>query len=310
MDTTAGTKGGDRARAAFGHLVPTAPEEPRRGARVSRVAFAQTTATVAASPEARPAAAPHRTLPVQAPLPVEASMAETTVHPTARKPSASGLLAFATPSARRYAIMAAVALLLSVPLARKLGLFAASEPLADRAAAASLAAAPDAAASIASERPRTARASAAAPAHAETPRTRRRSDTVIDVASGDARMTAARDRALAGLATFWQHAEAPRAGEGDFALKVALTTRAGSLEHIWSAVESRNGDAIVVRISNDPVDIANVRLGSVLTVREAQISDWMFRRNGRIVGAESLRVLVETMPPAEAARYRAMLEAR
>lgn len=301
MDTSTGTRNGDRARATFGHLVPTTASEPRRASRIARIGGAIAPAVL---PQRRaPAQAQHEAPAERAPIADVASSA-------ARGSTAPPAVAVTTRSLRLTAIIAVVALLIAAQLSRKLGLFGATG--SSSAVTANASAAPRAQSTIATAPalpthvPQADQTTASRPA--EPPRTRRRSDTVIDVATGDPRMTAARERARTGLSTFWKHAAAPGPGEGDFSLKVALPTRSGSLEHIWSLVESRSGDRIVVRISNQPVDIEGVRLGSLLTVSETQVSDWMFRRNGKVVGAESLRVLIETMPPAEAARYRAMLE--
>ncbi len=54
--------------------------------------------------------------------------------------------------------------------------------------------------------------------------------------------------------------------------------------------------------------MGNVEAGERYSFKEADISDWMFMRNGKIVGNETMRPLLKRMPKAEAARYRAMLE--
>jgi uncharacterized protein YegJ (DUF2314 family) len=54
--------------------------------------------------------------------------------------------------------------------------------------------------------------------------------------------------------------------------------------------------------------VGNVAEGQRIEVPETDISDWMFRRNGEIVGNETMRVLLNYMPAEEAAQYREMLE--
>jgi uncharacterized protein YegJ (DUF2314 family) len=50
-----------------------------------------------------------------------------------------------------------------------------------------------------------------------------------------------------------------------------------------------------------------VRLGQRIEIGEAQISDWMYIRSGKMVGNHTLQPLLKRMPPQDAARYRAML---
>ena len=42
--------------------------------------------------------------------------------------------------------------------------------------------------------------------------------------------------------------------------------------------------------------------------KEADISDWMFMRNGKIVGGETIRPLLKAMPKADADALRARME--
>jgi uncharacterized protein YegJ (DUF2314 family) len=46
----------------------------------------------------------------------------------------------------------------------------------------------------------------------------------------------------------------------------------------------------------------------VALFKEADISDWMFMRNGKIVGGETIRPLLKSLPKANADALRAKLE--
>ena len=50
-----------------------------------------------------------------------------------------------------------------------------------------------------------------------------------------------------------------------------------------------------------------MRAGQRIEVADSQISDWMYLRNGKIVGNYTMRPLLKRMPAQDAARYRAML---
>lgn len=134
--------------------------------------------------------------------------------------------------------------------------------------------------------------------------------SVVAVAAADAEMDAAIARARSGLTAFLDKAEEPAGDERGFALKVALPTRAGTLEHIWTANIQRVGAKFQGQVVNAPIDVEGIKAGSTIEFEELQISDWMFRRGGKIVGNETMRPLLKSMPEAQAARYRAMLADR
>jgi uncharacterized protein YegJ (DUF2314 family) len=127
------------------------------------------------------------------------------------------------------------------------------------------------------------------------------------VPSDDPEMIEAHAKARATLAEFWSRLERPGPGETDFALKVALPVNATAKEHIWVANVQRRNGKIYGRISNDPVDLKNVRMGQRIEIAESQISDWMYLRAGKIVGNFTVRPILKRMPAQEAERYRAML---
>lgn len=134
--------------------------------------------------------------------------------------------------------------------------------------------------------------------------------SVVPVKAADTEMDAAIRRARAGLAGFLERMDDPAPGERGFALKVALPDEQGALEHIWTTNVTRAGAKFQARVANAPVAVRGIKAGSVIEFEEAQVSDWMFRRDGRIVGNETIYPLLKSMPAAQAAQYRAMLAAK
>jgi uncharacterized protein YegJ (DUF2314 family) len=130
----------------------------------------------------------------------------------------------------------------------------------------------------------------------------------IKIPNRDPEMDAAKAKARATLGQFWEKLERPGPGEEGFALKVGLPYGANSTEHIWTKDVERRDGKITAVINNRPRDVKTVRLGQRIDIREDQISDWMFMRNGKMVGSYTLRPMLKRMPPEDAARYRAMLE--
>lgn len=129
----------------------------------------------------------------------------------------------------------------------------------------------------------------------------------IKVPNEEPEMAEAKARARATLRQFWDTMASPAAGESGFALKVAIPYGANSSEHIWTKDVERKDGKIFGVINNVPRDVKSVRLGQRIEIGEAQISDWMYMRSGKMVGNHTLRPLLKRMPPQDAARYRAML---
>jgi uncharacterized protein YegJ (DUF2314 family) len=134
---------------------------------------------------------------------------------------------------------------------------------------------------------------------------------VIGVPSADAEMNAAIAKAQATLPTFWSSFAKPGNGEERFTLKVRFRVNrpGGALdEHIWvDSIEPLANGKLAGRLANDPRDIEG-KFGDPVEFRSEQISDWMFMRNGKIVGGETIRVLLPRMPKAQADDLREKLE--
>lgn len=132
---------------------------------------------------------------------------------------------------------------------------------------------------------------------------------VIYVPNEDPAMAAAKTKARATLAEFWTSFEKPGPGEDRFSLKVGFRTQGDNSEHIWvNEIQRLEGGRYAGRLINVPRQIPGMSAGSHVEFGDDQISDWMFMRNNKIVGNETLRPLLTRMPPADAERYRAMLE--
>ena len=147
-------------------------------------------------------------------------------------------------------------------------------------------------------------ASAVSPiAHAQAP--------VITFDENDREMKVAVGKARATLDVFWQAFEKQGPGEEGFALKVRFTVvgpRKDEGEHIWINRLERLADGrIAGRLANVPRRFKG-KPGERRVVGPDQISDWMFLRNGKIVGMETMRPLLKRMSPAEADQLRARME--
>jgi uncharacterized protein YegJ (DUF2314 family) len=131
-------------------------------------------------------------------------------------------------------------------------------------------------------------------------------DKTISVSSDDAEMNAAIAKARASLPDFWQIYEKPEHGESGFSLKVKITDKEQA-EHFWVVDIERKDGKIFGTINNDPDIVKNVKLGDRITVNEPDISDWLYLRNGKIVGNYTLRALFKEMSKDEVEKYKQML---
>lgn len=131
---------------------------------------------------------------------------------------------------------------------------------------------------------------------------------IVDVRTGDPEMNAAIAHARATLSTFWTSYDSPKPLESGHALKVRFSTRKGG-EHIWIAeVKRLPGGAYSGVFANEPRDLPGKRAGDEVRFAEADISDWMFMRNGKIVGGETIKPTLKSLPKADADALRARME--
>lgn len=132
---------------------------------------------------------------------------------------------------------------------------------------------------------------------AEAPREER----TVQVPEGDPEMGAAIAKARATLDVFWTALAAKAPGTETFSLKVEITDGIEVEHFLTSQVEQTADGRIFANIDNYPQFVRNVTFGQRIEVPQADISDWMFWRDGKVVGGETLRVLLKRMTPDERA---------
>lgn len=131
-------------------------------------------------------------------------------------------------------------------------------------------------------------------------------DTVL-VEDSDPAMNAAIKKARHSLPYFWEHMAKPGDGENEFSIKLGLTDGT-STEHFWCNEIDGRAEQATCEIANEPVLVKNVKLGQRVDIAPPRVSDWMFYRNGKIVGGETIRALLPKLSKEEADYYRSLLE--
>ena len=131
---------------------------------------------------------------------------------------------------------------------------------------------------------------------------------IIDVPRTDAEMNAAIAHARDTLPTFWASYDAPKPTEYGHCLKVRFAGD-GYVEHIWMAdVEKLPDGNYSGRFSNEPDNLPGKQMLHQAEFEQADITDWMFMRNDKIVGMETIKPLFKSMPKKDADAMRARME--
>jgi uncharacterized protein YegJ (DUF2314 family) len=86
-------------------------------------------------------------------------------------------------------------------------------------------------------------------------------------------------------------------------LKIKITDQ-NDTEHFWATDIARQDGKLMGTINNDPEIVASVKLGDRVEIQEADISDWLYMRDGKMLGNETLKPLLKSMPAEEAARLK------
>jgi uncharacterized protein YegJ (DUF2314 family) len=130
----------------------------------------------------------------------------------------------------------------------------------------------------------------------------------VGVRAADAEMNAAIAHARETLPTFWASCEAPKPTEVGHALKVRFNVGA-EVEHIWvSDVKKLSDGNYSGRFANEPINLEGKNIDDQVTFKQIDISDWMFMRNEKVVGGETIKALLKSMPKEEADAMRARME--
>lgn len=131
-------------------------------------------------------------------------------------------------------------------------------------------------------------------------------DKVVDVANDDVEMNAAIEQARSTLPGFWSRFADPAKNEDGFSLKLGITDSAGT-EHFWCGEIEGDDKTATCVISNQPVYVHSVEYGERVAVDPEIISDWLYYRDGLIVGGETIRALLPRLDKKEAAALRTQL---
>ncbi len=126
-------------------------------------------------------------------------------------------------------------------------------------------------------------------------------------AGSDGELATAIATARRTLPEFWQRWRANEPQETGYAVKVFVGDQFGA-EQLWvSRLQGRDGRVHGI-VDTRPLRTRFVQAGQRIDIRPDSIVDWMYFRNGRMVGNHTGRVMLKYLPPAEAEKLQLLFE--
>jgi uncharacterized protein YegJ (DUF2314 family) len=118
------------------------------------------------------------------------------------------------------------------------------------------------------------------------------------VSDNDKAMEHAVRRARKSLGFFRAALHAKKPDDTGFEVKKAFID-GNNVEHLWIGDLTFDGKNFHGKINNKPRDLNNVKLGQPVTVAPREVTDWMFVKNGRLIGGYTTRVLYARLSPQD-----------
>lgn len=135
-----------------------------------------------------------------------------------------------------------------------------------------------------------------------------RETLIFHSAPNDTSMEKAIAAARASVGEFIARLEAPQAGDHAFGVKAKLADAVErEVEHMWLNAVRRDGDTFVGTLDAKPQLVKNVSYGQEIRVLVNDISDWAFNNGDAMHGQYTVRVMMESLPRAMQASFRARL---
>jgi len=122
------------------------------------------------------------------------------------------------------------------------------------------------------------------------------------VADNDRAMEHAVRNARRSLGFFIAALRKNKPGDTGFEVKKAFVD-GNNVEHLWIGYLTFDGKNFHGKVNNRPRDVHNVKLGQAVTVPAGQITDWMFVKDGKLVGGYTTRVLYARLSPEDRAVF-------
>jgi uncharacterized protein YegJ (DUF2314 family) len=124
----------------------------------------------------------------------------------------------------------------------------------------------------------------------------------VQVPDDDKAMDRAVEHSQRSLGFFMAVLRAKKPGDTMFEIKKGFVD-GGKVEHLWITNVKYDGKNFSGKINNRPIDVKNVHLGQRVTIAPRDVSDWMFLKDGKLMGGYSTRVLYARLSPEDKAEF-------
>ena len=122
------------------------------------------------------------------------------------------------------------------------------------------------------------------------------------VSDDDKQMDRAVENAQKTLGFFIAALKAKKDGDSVFEIKKGFID-GDKVEHLWIRRITFDGKNFHGQIDNRPLEIKNVHAGEHVTIAPADVTDWMFLKDGKLIGGYTTRVLYARLSPQEKAAF-------
>jgi uncharacterized protein YegJ (DUF2314 family) len=122
------------------------------------------------------------------------------------------------------------------------------------------------------------------------------------VSDNDKRMDRAVENAQRSLGFFIAALRAKKGGDTVFEIKKGFID-GDKVEHLWIKRVTYDGKKFHGQIDNRPEEVNNVQLGQRVTVAPQDVTDWMFLKDGKLIGGYTTRVLYARLSPEGKAEF-------
>ena len=124
-------------------------------------------------------------------------------------------------------------------------------------------------------------------------------DNYTQVATDNAGMNAAIQKAKATAGDFVLAFHAQKPGTTDYFVKKPYNTPSGNMEHMWIKVVEEENGVLKGKVANEAEDTREVKVGQMVSLKISEISDWKYQDGKKLIGGFTIRYFVEKMSPKE-----------
>jgi uncharacterized protein YegJ (DUF2314 family) len=126
-------------------------------------------------------------------------------------------------------------------------------------------------------------------------------DPVYSLGDEDKAMNVAKTKAIQTYPDFLTTFASQDSSNSDFSVKCGFHYGPGGdgTEHMWLTELHYKGDKLFGLLGNTPANVVAYQIGDTIEVDKRIVSDWMYARNGKLVGGYTIRVLYDKMTAVE-----------